>query len=76
MGNMRNTSQCTYARAYLYVCRPMYVCMYVYVLSEMPLMFGLPFPPNLLKTGVGPSVVQSCYSLSLLFGGGEENRKI
>ena len=32
---------------------------------------ALPFPPNLLKTGVGPSVVQSCHSLSLLLGGGE-----
>ena len=30
---------------------------------------ALPFPPNLLKTGVGPSVVQSCHSLSLLFRG-------
>ena len=37
---------------------------------------GLPFPPNLLKTGVGPSVVQSCHSSSLLFGGKKENRKI
>ena len=37
---------------------------------------ALPFPPNLLKTGVGPSVVQSCHSLSLLFGGKKENRKI
>ena len=30
---------------------------------------ALPFPPNPLNTGVGPSVVQSCHSLSLLFGG-------
>ena len=37
---------------------------------------ALPFPPNLLKTGVGPSVAQSCHSLSLLFGGKKENRKI
>ena len=38
---------------------------------------SLPFPTNLLKTGVGPSVGQSCHSLSLLFGGGgKENRKI
>ena len=37
---------------------------------------ALPFPPNLLKTGVEPSVVQSCHSLSLLLGGKKENRKI
>ena len=30
---------------------------------------GPSLPPNPLKTGVGPSVVQSCHSLSLLFGG-------
>ena len=30
---------------------------------------GPSLPPKPLKTGVGPSVVQSCHSLSLLFGG-------
>ena len=33
---------------------------------------GPSLPPKHLKTGVGPSVVQSCHSLSLLFGGGGE----
>ena len=37
---------------------------------------GPSLPPKHLKTGVGPSVVQSCHSLSLLFGGKKENRKI
>ena len=56
--------------------------------TEMPLMFGgkigkqkiyisaingPSLPPKHLKTGVGPSVVQSCHSLSLLFGGKREN---
>ena len=30
---------------------------------------GPSLPPKHLKTGLGPSVVQSCHSMSLLFGG-------
>ena len=37
---------------------------------------GPSLPPKHLKTGVGPSVVQSCHFLSLLFVGKKENRKI
>ena len=59
-------------------------CTPLYTAPEMPLMFGEKIgkqkiyisaingpslPPIPLNTGVGPSVVQSCHSLSLLFGG-------